>query len=138
MWNFFLIFSVTYITGVSISGYQIYKLKGKGYEEYGYKTALNPVKWASFAYGYIFKTLLPKHVIEQLVLRYYDEDCKTSCYDAPGGKCKHCGCDAIAKASVPFESCSGGNWGPMIMSKEKYQKQREEFPVKIEIKYGRV
>lgn len=136
MWNFFLVFSVAYSAGVLISGYQVYRLKQKGYEEYGYATALNPIKWFSFAFGYIFKTLLPKHILEQLILRYYDPECKKDCYDTPGGKCKYCGCDAIAKASVPFESCSGGNWGPMIINKKKYQEHRNQFPVTIIIKYG--
>lgn len=136
MWNFFLIFSVAYLLGVVISGYQIYKLKEKGYDEYGYNTALNPVKWVSFAYGYIFKFFFPRHIIEQLTIRYYEEECKRDCYDSPQGKCKECGCDAIAKASVPFESCSKGNWGPMIMNKNKYEAHRLLYPVKITIKYG--
>jgi len=139
MWNFFLIFSVVaYLTGVIISGYQIFKLKEKGYHEYGYLTAINPLKWFSFAYGYVFKFFMPVHIIEQLVIRYYDEECKKDCYDSPSGKCKECGCDAIAKASVPFESCSKGNWGPMILNKNKYKKHRELYPVKIIVRHGSI
>jgi|JI7StandDraft_1071085.scaffolds.fasta_scaffold13633_2 hypothetical protein len=106
-------------------------------------------KWTSVLYSYAVSTLFPFHVIEQMVIRLYDEDCKgyieeidpstgktvkklVTCRE--NGSCVHCGCDMI-KAYTPWDRCSEGNWGAMELDKEKYSEIRRNYPVKIKVEW---
>lgn len=109
-------------------------LKLQGFTGISTLQCFNPVKWFSVFIGYAFKYLIPLHIFEQYVLRFYDPECRPDCISK--GKCKICGCDSVCKAWSPIESCSKGNWPPVIYDKEEYQNFREEFPVKIKIEYG--
>lgn len=91
----------------------------------------NPIKWVSVLYGWFAKLIFPLHIVEQIILRMYDMECRKC---VKQGTCIHCGCD-ISKVHVPWESCSNGNWGPFVESKKKYQEMRKEFPVEITINY---
>lgn len=91
----------------------------------------NPIRWMSAAYGWFFKLMFPVHIVEQLILRMYDMECRKCVAE---GACIHCGCD-ISKVYVPWDSCSQGNWGPLVESEKEYRKMREEFPVEISIYY---
>ena len=122
-----------YVIGFGLCYLKVLDLEAQGYEEMTCKDCLNPMKWFSVVTGFILKYLVPPHILEQMVLRLYDEDC-SMCYK--NGVCGVCGCDSIAKAYSPTESCSGDNWGPIIFDKQKYQKLREEFPIEIKISYG--
>lgn len=92
----------------------------------------SPLSWLSYVSGNLIMYLCPPHVLEQFMLRFFDKECRQCVSD---GKCFDCGCDMPAKAYVPYEKCSRGNWGPIIWDKEEYQELRELYPIKIEIKY---
>lgn len=128
--------AVLYLIGATLSLYKIHHLKKEGYDGLNYQDCLNPVLWFSFVYGTLWNWFVPQHVMEQLLLRYYDSFCKPNCYDSATGKCVHCGCNAVAKASVPFASCSADNWGPIIFNKKMYQQMREKYPITIKIEYN--
>lgn len=142
MLNFCLLVFSAYliISGVALRVNNLNKKKGlKGIPT---KDCMNPLKWGSVAYGFFLKLIIPKHVFEQYVLRMYDPDCEVCVKEGKciggstcGTECA-CGCDTIAKMYSPVEEDSGGNWGPIIFNKEKYQKLREEFPAKITVRYG--
>lgn len=77
-----------------------------------------------------------------MVLRFYEDDCrvciknkKCVVYDDNGQVIGGCGCKMPEKAYVPFESCSEGNWGPIIWNKKKYKDFREKYPIDIKIIY---
>lgn len=119
-----------------------YRNKQNGLKGISNKDLLNPLKWGSVLYGFGLKLLVPPHVLEQMAIRLYEEDCAvcvkegvcvggTSC----GNACA-CGCDTIAKMYSPFEEDSGENWNKIIFNKQKYKSHREEYPVKIKIHYG--
>lgn len=112
------------------------RLKSKGFKGIPNKDCFNPLKWFSVFIGYILKWVIPLHVFEQFVLRLYDPECRPDCILR--GPCKECACDALAKAYSPLEKCSKGNYPKIIWSKSKYEKFREEFPVRIEVKYGKI
>ena len=122
-----------YLVGFSFCYSKVRQLQAEGYDEMTFKDCFNPLKWISVAMGFILKYLVEPHVLEQMVIRLYDESCKP-CYR--DGVCHVCGCNSIAKAYSPIESCSADNWGPIIFNKQKYEKLREEFPVEIKITYG--
>lgn len=122
-----------YVIGFALCYSKVLNLQAQGYEEMTCKDCLNPVKWVSVVTGFILKYLVKPHILEQMVLRLYDESCQP-CYR--DGVCHKCGCDSIAKAYSPMESCSADNWGPIIFDKQKYENLREEYPVEIKIKYG--
>lgn len=82
-------------------------------------------------YASFMKMMFPLHIVEQLILRMYDMECRR-CVRA--GACLHCGCD-ISKVYTPWDRCTEGNWGPMIEDAERYKKMRDEFPVEITIRY---
>lgn len=124
-----------YLLGVGFATLKIYVLKKQGFNHYGYRTALNPVKWFNFLVGYILKFLMPPHIIEQMAIRLNDDECLPECYNSKYGNCKYCGCNALAKAYSPLEQCSNANWGPIIFDKKEYEKFRKEYPVTIIIKY---
>ncbi len=97
------------------------------------KDLFNPRSWVSFVMGSFFVQLIPPHVVEQLALRLYDDECGNICVKQ--GFCYDCGCSMPAKAMDPNASCSLGNWGPIEFDKEKYRKIREKYPVQIKINY---
>lgn len=92
---------------------------------------INPLKWGSVVYATFMKFLFPVHIVEQLVLRMYDKECRKC---VKNGSCLHCGCD-ISKVYTPWDRCSEGYWGPMVEDAEEYKKIREEFPVEITVRY---
>jgi len=92
---------------------------------------INPLKWGSVLYASFMKFLFPMHIVEQLVLRMYDTECRKC---VANGSCLGCGCD-ISKVYTPWDRCSEGNWGPMIDCVEEYARIREEFPVEITVRY---
>ena len=122
-----------YALGFLLCYSKVRRLQAKGYNEMTCKDCTNPVKWFSVVMGFTLKHLIPPHVLEQMVLRLYDESCKP-CYN--DGTCHVCGCASIAKAYSPIESCSADNWGPIVLNKEEYKKLRAEYPVQIKINYG--
>lgn len=138
MLSYFLVFVVSlYCLGLVSSMLTVRSLNRKGYTYMKYTNCFNPVLWISFVYGFSWKLLVPQHVMEQLLLRYYDGFCKPNCYDSEDGKCVHCGCDAVAKAASPFSECAAGYWGHIIFRRKVYEKVRKEFPVTITAKYGK-
>lgn len=110
------------------------KLKKQGFKGISTAECFNPKKWFSVFIGYLFKFLIPQHVFEQYVLRFYDPECRPLCMLK--GPCDVCGCDAIAKGWSYSETCSKGNWPRVIFNKKEYEEFRKNYPVKIEIKYG--
>lgn len=92
---------------------------------------VNPLKWGSVLFASFTKLLFPIHIIEQLILRMYDNECHKCMLN---GSCFHCGCD-MSKVYTPWDVCSRGFWGRMIESKKEYAEVRKEFPVKILITY---
>lgn len=94
---------------------------------------INPLKWGSVVFASFMKMMFPLHIVEQLILRMYDMECR-KCVAA--GSCMHCGC-SIEKVYTPWDKCSDGNWGPMVEDAEVYRKMREEFPVEVSIWYPR-
>lgn len=110
--------------------YLLYKYRGE-IRKTRIEDWVNPKKWWSVVYSWIMEALFPWHVLEQLFLRRYDEECRAC---VAKGSCVHCGCN-MRKIYTPGDSCSNGNWGAMEMDAEKYRKIREAFPVRIEIKY---
>ena len=94
---------------------------------------INPLKWGSVLYASFMKMLFPMHIVEQLILRMYDMECRKC---MANGSCFHCGCD-MSKVFTPWDVCSQGNWGPMIESEKEYEELRKEYPVEITVKYER-
>lgn len=76
------------------------------------KDLVNPVRWFSFVQAYLVKTLVPMHIVEQII--YRSIMCK-DCTEA--GACKHCGCKVPALYYSYFLSCSEGKWGPFMNRK---------------------
>ncbi len=91
----------------------------------------NPMKYASVAYAFFMKLLFPMHIVEQLILRMYDMQCRQC---AREGTCFNCKCDA-SKMYVPWEWCSLDNWGPMVEDADEYREMRKEFPAVITVRY---
>lgn len=127
-----------YLITVILTFLTIINLEKEGYDAYSWKDSFNLGLAFSFISGTVFHKLIPEHILEQYVIRLYDPYCKARCYDSEDGKCIDCGCDAVKKAYAPTASCSKGNWGPIIFSKEDYNKLREEYPIKIKVQYGKV
>lgn len=111
-------------------------IKNEGAKGIEWKQCLNPIKHLSVFVGFTLYFIIPQHVFEQLVLRVYDDYCRPNCLLGNGGHCDSCGCNTYAKMMSPLESDSRNNWGTIIWSKKKYKKLREQYPVKIEPKYG--
>ena len=118
-----------YVIGFCLGG--IYKLL---YAErpISWADVANPFKWFSLLISAVFISLIPEHVIEQMVLRLYDDECK-GC--KAQGYCSDCGCAMPEKAFDPAASCSKGNWGPMILRKKAYKEFRKQFPITIKVTY---
>lgn len=98
----------------------------------------NPKKWFSFLFGWVMSRFLKKHILEQLILRVYNDDICNACWI--NDKCSSCGCNRT-KFLVPWESCDRedgeGNkvgWGDMILNENEYRVHREKYPVSITVK----
>ena len=129
-----LIIGFIYILAVLACRRANSKLKSEGLKGIGYSECYSPKKLFSVVMGFALNCLIPSHVFEQYVLRFYDKDCKP-CLDK--GKCTMCGCNTKAKMWSPLEEDSGDNWGPIIWNKEEYESLRSKFPVQIDVKYGK-
>lgn len=92
---------------------------------------INPVKWSSVLWASFQKMMFPLHIVEQLIIRMFDKECRR-CME--NGSCLHCGCD-MSKVYTSWDWCSKGNWGPMVESEKEYREMREEFPVEITVRY---
>lgn len=92
---------------------------------------INPVKWGSVMYAQAMELVFGRHIVEQMVLRMYDSECREC---MARGSCVHCGCD-MSKVWVPWERCSADNWGEMILDADEYRRVRLEAPVMIEVRY---
>lgn len=110
-------------------------LKRTGYDVFAWYVCFSPKKILSVVYGFLLKILIPEHIFEQMVLRKYDSYCRPNCIEGNNGHCDKCGCDTIAKMNSPFESCSRGMWGSMILSKRKYKQHRVKYPIEILTRY---
>lgn len=113
-----------------------YFMRKKGLKGISYLECFNPLKMISVLVGFILKYVIPQHILEQYVIRFYDEDCRRECVFSSDGKCVSCGCDAIAKMWSPIEEDSKKRWGKIIWRKSKYRAFREKYPLKIKIQYG--
>lgn len=132
-----LIFKIAlalYVLGVIsalIFNYDIKKAKGsKGIE---WIECFSPVKMFSVVLGGIMYMIIPMHVFEQYVLRFYDDHCREACLLGNGGKCISCDCNTRAKMWSPLEKDSKNNWGKIIWSKKRYAELRKKYPLKIKI-----
>lgn len=94
---------------------------------------INPLKWGSVLFASFMKMLFPLHIVEQLILRMYDMECRKC---VANGSCFHCGCD-ISKVYTPWDVCSRGFWGQMVESLKEYKRIRQEWPVEISVRYPR-
>ncbi len=119
-----------------------YRNISKGLGGIPYKDCLNPAKWFSVGYGFLLKFVIPPHVLEQYVLRFYEPDCQVCLRNGKcvgGTKCGKdcaCGCDTLAKMYSPFETDSGENWGKIIFNETLYKQHRREYPIEIKVNYG--
>lgn len=133
MLTYFYSIVLLYLVGLLACMWKVRKLKNGGYEEMEHCDCWNPKKWVSFALGFALKHLVADFVFEQYVIRMYDPYCRPNCYEAEDGKCVKCGCDAIAKAMSPSETCSKGQWGPVDFNRKRYEGHRKQYPIKIKV-----
>jgi|AntRauTorcE11897_2_1112592.scaffolds.fasta_scaffold01914_2 hypothetical protein len=125
-----ILFSIAVVYGI---GVLIAFISTSGNLEIKTIDLLKPIKWYSYVVGSVKGSYLKPHIIEQYALRFNDDEC-SKCIE--NGKCSHCGCDMPERALVAFESCSAGNWGPIIKDEQQYKEFRKEHPVTIKISYG--
>lgn len=91
---------------------------------------INPYRWYLFVKGMIIGRFLQMHIIEQLLIRLYDDECRTC---VSNGKCHHCGCHMPEKAWNLEDECTNGNWGP-VMNKEDWQEYKSQYIDYIDVK----
>lgn len=96
-----------------------------------FKDVINPRKWFSVFYSFFISKVFPLHILEQMVLRVYDNECRNC---VKNGTCFSCGCD-MSKVFSPYDECTEGNWGWLIFPEGDYLALREEYPVEISIKH---
>lgn len=97
---------------------------------------INPRKWWSVFVAYILKhhcASVAPHIVAQYAVRFFDDECR-GC--VASGNCAHCGCDMPSKALNDFESCSAGNWGP-IMDADQWDAHVKKVGLDIKIVYAR-
>lgn len=137
MWIYYLVSSLIllYGAGYYFSRKEIIALQKTGYSYYERTDAFNPLIWYQFIAGYLLHWVMPRYVMEQYLIRFYDDFCRKNCYLSEDGKCVNCGCDVNKKVLVPGATCAGGYWGPIVWNKKEYIKFREEYPVEIKITY---
>lgn len=97
---------------------------------------LNPVKWVSFCYSLVVSLFMPRHRLEQVVLRM------SECGDClKYGSCKHCGCTTYLKMVVPWEEDSVDpqsdtdqpRWGKML-NKDDWEHMKQQYNIQLQIK----
>lgn len=123
-----LIVSVLYL-----AGFVICRVKTAGKSQVSLRDCLNPRNWISYVIGTSLASLIPLHVMEQYIIRIKDEECR-KCVKA--GACLHCGCNMPERALDPWQTCSAGNWGPIIFDRDEYENWKKEVGLKIEVAYG--
>lgn len=128
----FGIYAMAVISAVIVN----YINKNNGLKGIPYTQCFSPIKLVSVLLGFILFTIIPEHILEQYIIRFYDEDCRAECINGNGGKCVSCGCHTRAKMWSPLERCSKTRWQEIIWSKRKYIELRKEYPLQIKIKYG--
>lgn len=111
-------------------------LKRKGLEGISYWDCQNPIKLFSVLIGFILMVVFPMHILEQYILRFYDQDCRRECLLGNNGNCVKCGCYTKAKMWSPLERDSQNRWVGIIWSRKKYEKLRKKYPLKIKIEFG--
>lgn len=89
---------------------------------------INPVKWVSFLIGTIKGKALKVHIIEQYMWRFLN--CP-QCIEQ--GVCRDCGCTMPDKALVHHETCSEGEWGP-ILSEKEWKEYKKEYDIQFILK----
>lgn len=67
--------------------------------------------------------------IEQLAMRFFDDECKTC---VAKGECIACGCHTVGRMNGWDDSCSKGNWGPML-SKDNWEHYVDQFGIEFKI-----
>ena len=110
-------------------------MKLNGLKGIPYKQCFSPIKQFSVVIGFLF-SLIPQHVFEQYVLRFYDDYCRDACLLGNEGKCVSCDCNTVAKMWSPLEKDSKNNWDKIIWSKKRYLEYRKKYPIKIKIQHG--
>lgn len=116
------------------AGYLIVKVvkMGRGIKNTRLSDWINPKKWMDVLWSNLFKELFPFHVIEQMVLRFYDKEVLASIKD---GKFISCGCPVPDRMYVLDSNGPDDLWGPILYSKEKYELARKEYPINISVEY---
>lgn len=130
------ILAAVYAISAAAACFFNYRLKTLGLSGIPYGECFNPLKMASVFVGYLLRSIIPDHVFEQYVIRFYDPDCRKDCLLGNDGKCVSCGCDTHSKMWSPMEKDSKSRWGKIIFSKEEYAELRKKYPVTIKITYG--
>lgn len=125
----------SYLVNVAIALAFNWSLKNEGLDGIPWKECFSPIKMLSIIIGFTLYIVIPMHVFEQYVLRFYDDECRNTCLLGNNGKCKSCGCNTLAKMWSPLEKDSRKNWGKIIWSKKKYKILRSKYPVKIKIEF---
>lgn len=106
------------------------------------KDLISPKRWKFFLIFLLKKLLrvlepqakpyIKRYEIEQLVARFLDPDCR-KCLDS--GNCLHCGCHTEGRMNGWNDSCSAGNWGP-IMKKTDWEEYKSKYNLKFKVTYG--
>jgi len=134
----FVAIILIYLFSISLAIITNKKLKRRGLQGIKWNECFNPIKLFSVLIGFILYILIPEHIFEQYVIRFYDPYCRKNCLKSDNKECTICGCDVYAKMWSPLEKDSNGNWGKIIISRSKYNKLRKSYPVKINIEYGAI
>lgn len=129
-----LVFGISYLFLIPVVAYAFKKLWGmrKTIKNTKWKDWVNPFRWLQVLYADLLSSIFPPYILEQYMLRIFDEECKRCVKE---GACFDCGCSTPEKMYLDGSSCSLENWGPIIENEEEYRKIREESPVEILINY---
>lgn len=125
-----LAYTAFVISAICMNAYlkKVKKLTGIGWKE-----CFNPFKMLSVVIGFTLWVIIPMHIFEQYVLRFYDDQCRPTCLLGNKGNCISCGCNTKAKMWSPLEKDSKNNWGKIIFSKKAYIELRKKYPINIKI-----
>ena len=135
---FILSLLIIYVGGVIFALIYNSRLKQQRFDGIPWKECFDPRKHLSFILGSLI-ALIPWWVIEQYVMRIYDDECRKCishglCVDSDTRKT--CGCPAWKKICSPLESCKKKRFGPIIFNKEKALIHLSQTNHKISVKYG--
>lgn len=129
---YFLLF--VYLLSTALALYTNSRLIRDEFKGIPWKECFYPSKHFSFIVGNVFYYIVPLWILDQYVIRFYNENCR-KCIESEvctfNGK-KGCGCNAYKKACSPLEQCSFDFYGPIIFNK----KEAKEFlsSIKLTIK----